>query len=137
MQAANRARRARAKAESCDRFAHRFGRARAHLSYSSRRSGPASPAASVASYRNLQAPRRAAAAQCARSLPLERQLLVARPLVPRACVVARGVAGRAKRECGQPGARARMAVGDDLLRVADKFPDLRGPARLARSGEKL
>ena len=72
-------------------------------------------------------------------LPLERQLVVARPLVPRAGVVPGPVAGRPERHRGDGRARARVAVRDDLraLGQADERADLLRRQRHARRREEL
>src|SRR3569833_3165438 len=70
-------------------------------------------------------------------LPLEREFHVARPFVPRTCVVARVVAGAAQRKRGERRARAGMAVGDDVLRVADERADLLRRLRQQVRAEQL
>ena len=79
-----------------------------------------------------------ACSRALRELALERQLGVAAPLVPRAGVVARVVAGRAQRERRERGARAGVAVRDDLgaLGRADERADLLGGKRAARRAEE-
>src|SRR5204863_767690 len=52
-------------------------------------------------------------------LAFDRQLGVARPLVPRAGVVPRAVAGGPEREGRTRGARARVAVRDDVGSVGE------------------
>src|SRR5207245_3011681 len=67
-------------------------------------------------------------------LASDRKLVVARPLVPGAGVVARVVAGGAKGHRGEPRPRARVTVGDDArlfgqpCQPADLFGEV-GPAR--------
>src|SRR5262249_21178816 len=68
---------------------------------------------------------------------LERQVVVTRPLVPRACVVARLVARCAQRERRQCGTRAGVAVRDDLLRFADERSQFVRADRRARAGEEI
>src|SRR4029077_4682018 len=69
--------------------------------------------------------------------PLERQVVVTRPLVPRAGVVAGSVAGGAERERRERGPRARVAIGDDVVRIADARTDLIGRKRLAGTCEQI
>src|SRR4051794_36430010 len=87
--------------------------------------------------------RRSAAEQPAerafRRVALDRQLVVTRPLVPGAGIVARPVAGPAEGERGERRAGARMAVRDDLraLGQPDRLADRLGGQRLPRPGEQL
>ena len=68
---------------------------------------------------------------------LERQVVVARPLVPRACVVARAVSRQARNASVASASGARMAVRNDLVRIAESSSDLIRCKRLAGTGEEL
>src|SRR5947207_6981860 len=60
-----------------------------------------------------------------------------RPLVPGTGVIARAVAGRAQCEGRDRGARARVAVRHDLLRVADPRANVIAWERRTGTGEEL
>src|SRR3989475_9544802 len=67
----------------------------------------------------------------------ERQVVVARPLVPGAGVVACAVPGVAQGHGREGGARSRMAVRDDLGRIPEPSPDLIRGQRFAGAGVEL